>query len=214
MNKILSLLLVAIISNMAIAQDEPKKSEINYSDPFQVDSSEYFLIPELIDDDNKADYGKGTGYLLWGNYANIFFYNAKTNQAKKLFNQLAIITSFASGRSYYDTKTSQYIPTNILPDHIIYLARTHNFNGDKALDSDDPVYLYLSSKNGENIRQITPSGFHVLTWTVSKDKKMILVKLMNDKTGNRKFGNGDNQLYYRIDLDADITKVKCNPISM
>ena len=99
-------------------------------------------------------------------------------------------------------------------DHVVYLARTDNYNGDNALDSDDPVYLYLTNKNGEGLKQITPKGLNVISWTISKDKKMILVKLKNDKNGNKKFGNGDDELYYRIDLEKDISKIKCYEIGM
>lgn len=192
-----------------------KKDEINFSDPLQIDSSEYFLIPKLIDNDNKQAYGKGKGYLPWGNYSDIYFYNSKTNETKKLFNnQLALILPFFQRRFYYDYNKEKEIPANILPKHIVYLARTENFNGDNALDTDDPVYLYISLKNGEGLKQITPKGFNVVSWTISKDNKMILVKGQNDKTGNKKFGDGDDELYYRIDLNDDISKILCYQINL
>jgi hypothetical protein len=39
-----------------------------------------------------------------------------------------------------------------------------------------------------------------------------LVKLLNDKTGNKKFGMGDDELYYRIDITEDISQIKAIPI--
>jgi len=208
---ITTLLLITFISTTTFAQ---KKDEINLSDPFQIDSSEYFLIPELVDNDNKDAYGKGAGYL-WGDYMDIYFYNSATKQTKKLFgNQLALIQSFNKREYYYDRGRETEIPANILPKHIVYLARTENFNDDNALDNQDPVYLYISTKTGDNLKQITPKGLTVISWTLSKDKKMILVKVMNDKTKNKKFGNGDDQLYYRIDLDDDISKIQCYQVEM
>ncbi|MEY4905963.1 MAG: hypothetical protein RLZZ292_3778 [Bacteroidota bacterium] len=56
------------------------KAEVNFSDPFQIDSSDYFIIPKLIDNDQQQVYGKGKGYIPWGNYSDILFYNSKTNQ--------------------------------------------------------------------------------------------------------------------------------------
>jgi hypothetical protein len=76
------------------------------------------------------------------------------------------------------------------------------------------LYLYISTRTGDDLRQITPKGLNVLSWTLSKDKKMILVKVQNDKNRNKKFGNGDDQLYYRIDLDDDISKIQCYQINM
>ncbi|MET0391732.1 MAG: hypothetical protein ABW019_01270 [Chitinophagaceae bacterium] len=195
-----------------------QKVEINYSTPLQIDSSEYFMIPELIDNDNKEAYGKGKGYLLWGNYTDIYFYNAKTNESKKLFGTtLALVSSFNTGRQYYYDRPGdqeEKAPANILPRHILYLARTADYNGDKALDSDDPVYLYLSDKTGNNLARITPEGMNLVSWTLSKDKQMILVKLQRDKNGNKKFGQGDDDVYYRVDLQEDVSKVKCYPLPL
>jgi len=96
----------------------------------------------------------------------------------------------------------------------VYIAITDNFNRDNGLDSQDPRYLYISTRTGDNLKQITPNGLNVVSWTLSKDKKMILVKVQNDKNGNKKFGNGDDELYYRVDLNADISKIECYQINM
>ncbi len=192
-----------------------KKDEINFSEAFQIDSSEYFLIPQLVDNDNQQDYGKGKGYLPWGNYSELFFYNTTTKQTKKLFdNQLALIQPFFSPGNYYDHDKEPEIPANILPNHIVYIVRTDNYNSDNGLDTQDPQYLYISDKTGANLKQVTPKGLNVVSWTVSKDKKIILVKVQNDKNGNKKFGNGDDELYYRIDLHNDISKIECSLVTM
>jgi hypothetical protein len=201
---------IILITSFSNAQ---KKDEINFSDPFQVDSSAYFLVPRLVDSDNQEAYGKGKGFLPWGSYSEIYFYNANTHQTKKLFNgQLVLINSFSTRRHYYENVKEPDTPPNILPNHILYLARTDNFNRDNGLDTDDPQYLYLSTKTGDQLKQITPKGLNVVSWTLSKDKKMLLVKLQNDKNGNKKFGNGDDELYYRIDLLDDISSIRCEPI--
>ena len=212
MKQIIATLL--LISSICCASSAQKKEEVNFSDPFQIDSSEYYLIPELVDNDNKDVYGKGAGYS-WGDYIDIYFYNSATKQTKKLFDTLlALIQSFSKRDYYYDKSRETEIPANILPKHIVYLARTENFNGDNALDNQDPVYLYISSKTGDNLKQVTPKGLTVISWTLSKDKKMILVKVRNDKNKNKKFGNGDDELYYRIDLDDDISKIQCYQVNL
>src|SRR5687768_16305518 len=100
MKQILTSLLLIAFSTTVFAQ---KKDEVNFSDPFQIDSSEYFLIPKLIDNDNKDAYGKGVGYLGWGDYMDVYFYNSHTKQTKKVFaGQLALIQSFNKRQYYYD----------------------------------------------------------------------------------------------------------------
>ncbi len=101
MKQIITALLVMMF--ISINTSAQKKDEINFSDPFQIDSSEYFLIPELVDNDNKDVYGKGAGFLPWGDYMDIYFYNSTTKQIKKLFaGQLALIQSFNKRQNYYD----------------------------------------------------------------------------------------------------------------
>ena len=151
-----TLLLIAFFSTTVFAQ---KKDETNFSDPFQIDSSEYFLIPRLVDNDNQDAYGKGKGYLPWGNYSEIFFYNTSSKQTKKLFDgQLALIQPFTAQRYNYLSRNETDTPRNILPEHIVYIARTDNFNKDNGLDTEDPQYLFISSKTGNNLRQVTPKG--------------------------------------------------------
>jgi hypothetical protein len=204
-------ILFAFVSTAGLAQ---KKDEINLSDPYQIDSSEYFMIPRLVDNDNKEEYGKGKGYLPWGNYSEVFFYNSTTRQTKKLFNgRLALIQSLNAQRYNYQDRREPDTPRNILPNHIVWLARIDNFNNDNGLDTEDPQYLFISTKTGD-LKQVTPKGLNVVSWTLSKDKKMILVKVQNDKDGNKKFGNGDDELYYRIDLYPDISKIECYQVEM
>ena len=211
---LMTILFSAIVSTLTFGQ-KFKKDEVMFYDPFQIDSSEYFLIPFFVDNENQQSYRIGKGSLPWGHYNDILFYNSKTNQTKKLFNgQLAFIAPFYLKPSNFGNDKEQSIPTNILPNHIVYLIRTDNFSGDNALNTDDPLYLYISTKTGENLKQITPKDFNVLSWTISKDRKMILVKVQNDKNGNKKFGNGDDELYYRIDLNDDILKIQCYPINL
>jgi len=213
MRLLLTILTLSVSISVLFAQ---KKEEITFADAYQIDSSKYFLIPKLLDDSNKDHYEKGKGNVLWGNYTDVIFYNSTTNQSKKLLEgKLALIAPFLTKRnSYYNTEKEPDVTNNILPHHIIYSIRMEDFNGDKVIDSDDPSYLFISNKTGDNLRQVTPNGFHVLSWTVSKDKKTILVKAQHDKNKNRKFGNGDDQVYYRIDLDDNISKIQCIPLNL
>jgi hypothetical protein len=213
MRRALTFIVALLFFALASAQ---KKDEINFSDAYQLDSSEYFLIPRLLDDSNKDQFDKGKGYILWSYYTDILFYNTKTNQTKKLLDgRLALISPFLQRRSsYYNQEKEPDLTNNILPKLILYSITTDDFNGDKVLDSDDPSYLYISTNTGEQLRQITPNGFDVISWTVSKDKKIVLVKGRIDKNKNKKFGNGDDHVYYRIDLNDDISKIQCYKVNL
>lgn len=190
-----------------------KKIETVYSDPMQLDSSEWFMIPVFIDREEESEgLSKVAG---WGDYRDIIFYNQRTKETKKLFgDKLAIVEAFRTARYSYNNGEPAQPSKNTLPNHLVFLARTDNYNEDRVIGYEDPVYLYTCSRSGDNLKQVTPAGVHVLSWTVSKDNKMILVKALNDKSGNKKFGKGDEQVYYRIDLDDDVSKIQCYPVAL
>jgi hypothetical protein len=86
------LLFAVFISIPTFGQD--KKIETNYSDPFQIDSSEYFVIPKLLIMMIKRRMEKVL-IIMHGEAILIsFFIILKQTKQKKLFNQLALISSF------------------------------------------------------------------------------------------------------------------------
>jgi len=72
-------ILFAFVSTAGLAQ---KKDEINLSDPYQIDSSEYFIIPRLVDNDNKEEYGKGKAIYPGEIIAKCFFTTAPQGKLK------------------------------------------------------------------------------------------------------------------------------------
>jgi hypothetical protein len=97
-------------------------------------------------------------------------------------------------------------------NYIIYLARTDEYNKDGVIDDDDPIYLFVSTKTGENLKQITPNGMNVTSWKITRDGKTIIVTIQNDKNSDKKF-NDEDEIIYQIDLNEDIQKIKISPIS-
>lgn len=191
-----------------------KTGGISLADAIQVDSSNYFIIPHQVETKDKEDYGKGKGYFLWGAYSNITFFNTATNQSKNLFqDKKVLISAFREPYSYYKIPAVEKIP-NFFPKHIVYLVRSHDFNKDGALDSEDPVYLYVSDKTGNGLRQVTPDGYNVISYTASKDGGTILVKTQKDSDGNKKFRPGDDDIYFKIEMNDDTAKIKCLEINL
>jgi hypothetical protein len=101
----------------------------------------------------------------------------------------------------------------ISADHLIYLVRTDEYNKDGIIDEDDPVYLYVSTKTGDALKQITPVGMSVTNWKMAKDGKTIIATVQNDKNNDKIFDDEDETIY-QIDLNEDISKIKCSPVSL
>jgi hypothetical protein len=210
----LSSLVFLIHSAFAFAQKD--KIGTDLSEAYQLDSSEYFMIPQLLNETTKEVYGKGKGIVPWTSYTEVILYNSSTNQSKKVFQGMKVLVApfFATTRYYYSMEKPKEAPENFLDNHIVYLVRSENYNSDSGLDTADPLYLYISDRSGGNVARITPVGHNVLSWSLSKDKKFILARVQTDRDGNKKFNEKDDEVYYRIDLDKDISKIKCYPIPL
>jgi hypothetical protein len=201
---------------MAISVRGQKRLELIYADPIQIDSSGWFMMPREVDEDGSRKEVYGKGYIPHGTYSDIAFYNVETNETKWLFgDQRALIIPFTLRTTYYGYfREQEKATTQCLPTCIIYLARTEDFDKDHSLDVRDPLYLFASTRNGDSLTRISPEGIHILSITVSADKKYLLLRALKDSTGNKKFGKGDDQLYYRVDLAENISQIKCYAIAL
>ena len=221
--KKISLFFGVLIALTISAMGQYKISDgINFSQPLQIDSSNYFVFGGLMDKANKCKYSSGgtdiynSAIALTG-WTNLFIYNAESKHAKKLFsiNPVLIypVTQVYMNSTYYYGSYKGNMNSAILKDCILIATKTDEFNKDGIIDEDDPVYLFISSKDGSNIVQITPKDVNITTWQLSKDGKTILVLGQKDKNGDKKFSSEDEMLF-QIDLSSDFSKIKMSLINL
>ena len=220
---ILTTLLLAITS---YSFGQIKNSNgINYSQPLQVDSSDYFIVGSLVNKSNKLKYNfsvknqfenyDGQNPPFW---TNVFIHSLKDKKIKKIFaNDLVAVYPVQNTMLYikfdYGYYDQRKMYSGMSTNGIIYLAKTDEYNKDGVIDDDDPIYLFISTKTGENLRQITPSGMNVTSWKMARDGKTIIATIQNAKNGDKKFTDED-EIIYQIDLNEDIQKIKISPISI
>lgn len=212
MKKIFHFSIALILANVSLAQ---KSGGVSFADTIQVDSSEYFIIPHHLESDDKQEYGKGKGFFMWGAYTEVSFFNSLTNEVHNIFEGKKVLISAFRERyfGYREESPVEKLP-NFLPNHILYMVRSSDYNKDGALDSEDPVYIYVTDKKGKGLRQITPDGFNVLSFKVSTNGKTVMVRAQKDVDGNKKFRPGDEQVYFKLEMNTDIEKIKCLPINI
>jgi hypothetical protein len=189
---------------------------VSYSPVIQIDSSDSYLIGTLIDKSNKTKYNFGLSYGRgMASWTNVLIYNSKRNETKKIFTTSPVLIS---------PVINNYIPVNytglqefrsstLLKNFILFFVKGDDYNKNGVINDEDPFYLFISSKSGNNLTQITPKDMNVISWTLSKDNKTILVKLQKDKNADNKFF-GDDEVIYQIDLNDDISKIKTFPINI
>jgi len=214
--KTIKLLLVMVAFTLPIVSfsQVQNRNGKNYEQPVQVDSTDYYLIPKLVDKTNRAKYGSGNNYYNgYGVVTDLYMYNSKTKSSKSLFgNKFCLISpiGYSYYRNYYGNTNAG---TAILKNEILVSAKTTDINNDGIMDDDDPTYIYMTDLKGENLRQITPDNMTVISWSLSTDDKTILVILKKDTTGNKNCEDED-ELLYQINLDKDISKITIAPVEL
>lgn len=196
--------------------DYKNRDSVSYRQPIQIDSSDYFIIAKQIAKSDRAKYNTNLDYFGNPSYwaeefycEDIIIYNRKTHDSKNLFKiKPSLVLAISDYSSYGGMNISA-----ILKKHLLFLAKTYDHNKDGILDHSDPLYLFLATKSGDSLTQISPNGYNVITWTLSKDKKNILVKMVKDTNGNNKYSD-EPEIFYQIDLHDDISKIKCYPINI
>ncbi len=204
---------------------QPKNSNgINYAQPLQVDSSDYFIVGSLVNKTNKLKYnfsvknqfeGYNGQHTFW---TNVFVHSLKDKKIRKIFStDLVAVYPVQNTMLYikfdygYTDQTKMY--SGMSSKYIIYLARTDEYNKDGIIDEEDPIYIFISAKNGEDFRQITPKGMSVTGWKLGRDGSTLLATIQNDKNNDKKFTDEDENIY-QIDLNEDIKKITVSPISI
>ena len=192
---------------------------VSYSQPFQIDSSNYYVFGSMIDKSNKAKYNTNPidiyNFSPLTGWTNILIYNSESKQIKKVFlnNPVLIypVTQVYMNSTYYYGSHKGNMNSAVLKNSIAITAKTDEYNKDGIIDEDDPVYLFLCKKDGSNMIQISPKEMNITTWSLSKDGQTMILFAQKIKNADRKFINED-ELLYQIDLNEDFSKIKINQI--
>lgn len=189
--KILLLLFLGVI------QANAQKTGANFGNPIITDSSSTLIIPTVYD----AGVFSSNKLAAWGDYySNIIFYNFKTDNSKKLFENDTYIVSLDKPyyyRYYDQTKNSSAITKEV----ILYRVLNYDRNNNGKIDDDDPVILYSSDINGNNLKALTEKNENVVELHVYNEQNFALVKIQRDSNKDNNFTLKDTDYYYvKLDL--------------
>jgi len=200
-----SFLLILFVSTAIVCSGQSAKVYRQSYDRFiELDSSSIILIP--IEWDNNAKIGE---IKIQGNNRtkNLIFYNPISDSVKFLFSDsLQIITSFDGPLlSKRDSKDTTKRPRN--KDQLYYSVINEDYNEDKKLDGDDPIYLYGSKYDGTSLTLLTIQHSSLKYYRYINDLNIILATLTIDENKDKKFDSRDSEILYKIDLN-DLKKSK------
>ncbi len=172
---------------------------LNYfADPILTDSLSTIMIPVKIDmtilNSSKLGYGEY--------YANIVFYDFKKDSSKRLFNNDTFIKGFDDDNNYYNHNKKDKLD-NISSKWIFYFVKSYDYSKNGKIDNDDPYILYVSDKNGNGLKSITPTNENAVSINIYDKQGFALIKMQRDLDKDNDFESNDKDYYYiRLDLNT------------
>lgn len=184
--------------------------QIIFAEPQTIDSSHIVIYPLVLEKESYgSSYGSSSsssGGALRTSYWNLIFYNTETqNQNLLTKDKKIIIYSINSGSSSSSSYNSDNFWANgieVYKDNIIYTAVSNDYNGNKLLDGDDPTYLFVSDKDGTNLRQISPDNYNINSWEVVKGTTKIIMQGQKDNNGDKEFNQNDALIPLVVDIKS------------
>ncbi|HMT97198.1 MAG TPA: hypothetical protein PKC62_10970 [Ferruginibacter sp.] len=192
-----------------------------YAFSLRIDSSQFFILGGQPNKTEKTKFATENRPQEFSSYfgevtlwSNAYIFNDSTEKLVKIFNLPLIgvypVINTMQTLMYDNYYYQRSISSGIAKDVLVFAVKTDSYNNDGLIDSDDPVYLFVSKKDGTGAKQITPNGMNVTNWRLNKGGAGILLTIQNDKNEDKKFLE-DEELY-QINLDPNISKIKSTAV--
>lgn len=181
-------------SDSAIAYTPKAQLNLQTGSYEEVDSSGIFMLPLDMGESEKR--GKDSYYknMPANQYWNIVFYNSNDGSVHLLGEQKMLIKQ-------YDVPPNGLTEGQTHPKFIFYHITTTDVNNDKLLNDKDPVYLFATNKEGKGLKQLSPVGYHVKSWTYIKSSGKILMLAIPDSDKNLEFNHEDEVAAFETGTD-------------
>lgn len=179
-----------------VPNDPTEKLNVQIENFSEIDTSGIFMFPLRMGETK----GRIDSYeykdMPYNSYWNIIFYNSKTKEQHLLSDKKMLIESFITN---HESDSERNL--NWAKNYIFYNIKIQDINKDSLLNENDPVYLFVSDKSGENFRQISPSHYDVHRWEMT-NSELIILSASKDSNSNNKFDGEDEISIFEIDLKS------------
>lgn len=187
-----------IVDTVAVLNSLKSNLNVQTNTFSEIDSSGIIMFPLSM-----GETGRGGGSLSYkevpGNsYWNVVFYNSHTGSYHLLSERKMLIRD-------YDFKYSgeDYPGTEQTNKYIFYKVTVEDYNKDRKLTTEDPEYLFVSDKEGQNFRQVSPARYDLRSWQFIKSSNKVLMTLAKDSEADKKFDEKDEVVSFEMNLDKD-----------
>ena len=185
-----------MVDTVTVLSDPKNNLNIQTNSFSEIDSSGILMFPLSMSETERDGGSLSYKEMPSNSYWNIIFLNSKTNEYHLLSDKKMLIGN-------YDIKYSSNDNMDIAQTsrHIFYSITSDDFNKDKKLTDEDPKYLFVSDKEGNNFRQISPSNYNLQNWQFIKSVNKIVLTVRKDSDKNNKFDDKDEVTTFEVDID-------------
>ena len=186
----------SFVDSLAILNDPKNNLNIQTNNFSEIDSSGILMFPLSMGESERDGGSLSYKSMPSNSFWNIIFFNSKTNEYHLLSDRKMLIRN-------YDFKYSSDNNVDIAQtsNHIFYSITSEDYNKDKKLTDEDPKYLFVSDKEGNNFKQISPSNYDLQNWQFIKSVKKVLMTVKKDSDKNNKFDEKDEVTTFEIEID-------------
>ena len=166
----------------------------------EIDTSGIVMFPLSIRQTSRDRSELSYKQIPPGSYWNLVFYNSHTKEYHLLSERKMIIRNFDYK---HRGETSIDLDVTASRKHIFYEVTVDDYNKDKKLTTEDPQYLFVSDRAGNNFRQISPANYSLKGWELIKSSNKVLMTLTKDTNADKEFDENDEVASFEINIDKD-----------
>ena len=177
-------------------------SSVLLAAPQVIDSSHIVIYP-LVLEKTTSEGGFLSSYTSEKlSYWNLIFYNTDNNTQHLLVNDKKIVIHAIKRSDSYSSSSDNFWVggVNIFKNNIFYDVVSKDFNQNNFLDDADPTYLYVSDKEGNYFRSLSPENYNIISWEVVKGTSKIILQGQKDVNGDKKFDQNDPVIPLIVDI--------------
>ncbi|GAB0157091.1 hypothetical protein CHRYSEOSP005_23600 [Chryseobacterium sp. Alg-005] len=186
--------------NTPSVETEPSSIEnlnIQTSSFTEIDSTGILIFPLQMGQNKREDGNYSYKEMPDNTYWNIIFLNSNTNEYHLLTEKKILILNY----DYKYNADEEEINVSKKTDHIFYNVRSLDYNNDKLINENDPVYLFVSDRFGNNFRPISPANYSLNSWKYIQSSNKVIMTVTKDSNQDKLFDDKDEVVAFEIVLD-------------
>jgi hypothetical protein len=200
MKTLLSTFIILLLTFTFCDTPAQKKTEVEkpyLTDPIMIDSVSTIIIPSVYNTENYRNSIYSKVASAGDYYANLVFYDLKTDTSRKLFEKDTFIQILNLNEFLSMKQKSKNTPLK----YLFYKVLNLDHNKDGVINHQDPAMLYVSDDQGNNLQPLTSKNDNVLSIQMFGQKSFLLVKLQRNADNDQNFEFEDKDYYFlKLDL--------------